>query len=77
MVYVSSLDANISIYPAQKTQIALSLAAELLKHSRIKKHALNLKEARYLSYRLIYTLKLKGLKTLKIYIKINFANGFI
>ena len=43
----------------------------------VNKHAIKLEEGKQLSYGPIYSLKPVKLKTLKIYIKTNLANGFI
>lgn len=52
-------------------------AAELLERSDIKKYAIYLKPGKISLYRLIYNLGPVELKTLKTYIEINLANGFI
>lgn len=43
----------------------------------INKYIINLEPSKQLLYRLIYSLNLVELKTFKIYIKTNLANGFI
>lgn len=52
-------------------------AAKLFKHFGINKYAINLESGEQPLYRLIYSLKLVEFKTLKTYIKTNFANSFI
>lgn len=51
--------------------------AELFKRSDIIKHTINLEPDKQPLYGSICNLELMVLKTLKIYIKINFANSFI
>ena len=53
------------------------MAIELSKHMKINNHAIELVDDEQLSYGFIYSLSLIKLKTLKIYIKNNLANGFI
>lgn len=53
------------------------MTIKLLEHTKINNYAINLIDDKLLLYRLIYSLKLVELKTLKIYIKNNLANGFI
>ena len=50
---------------------------ELSKNTRIKKHTIKLEKSKQLLFSSIYSLRLVELETLKIYIKINLANGFI
>ena len=50
---------------------------ELLKHTRINNHVIKLEKDKQLPFRLIYSLKPVKLKTLKIYIETNLANGLI
>lgn len=52
-------------------------AAELSDHIGINNCFINLIEGQQLPYGAIYSLKLVKLKTLKTYIEINFASGFI
>lgn len=52
-------------------------ALVLLKYTKINTYAIDLEEGKQPFYRSIYSLGLVGLETLKIYIKINLANGFI
>lgn len=98
VMHVAYLRAKISIYSAQKAEIALWLAkkinvsteytdfsdvfftksaAVLLNRSDINKHVINLEPDKQPHDRLISSLGLVELKTLKIYIKINLANNFI
>ena len=49
----------------------------LSKIIELNQHAIKLQEEQQSSYRSIYSLRLVNLKTLKTYIEINFANGFI
>ena len=53
------------------------LAAELPKHIEINNHAIKLGDGQQLPYGPIYSLGQVELETLKAYIKINLANGFI
>ena len=50
---------------------------KLLEYIKINNYAIKLKKSKQLLFRLIYSLELVELKILKIYIKINLANGFI
>ena len=52
-------------------------ALVLLEHTKSNKHAINLKDDKQPSYRLIYSLGPVKLKTLKIYIKTHLKTGFI
>ena len=52
-------------------------AAKLSKNIKINEHAIKLKRGKQPLFGLIYSLKLVELETLKTYIKINLANGFI
>ena len=52
-------------------------AAVLPEYTEINTHAIDLEEGKQLLYRSIYSLEPVKLKTLKIYIKTNLANGFI
>ena len=49
----------------------------LLEATKLNQHAIKLQKGQQLSCRPIYNIDLVELKTLKTYIKINFANGFI
>lgn len=49
----------------------------LPKHAKINKHTINLEIGKQLPYELIHNLKPVQLDTLKTYIEINLANGFI
>lgn len=51
--------------------------AELPEHTRINDHAIKLEESKQLPFGPIYSLGPVELETLKTYIKINLANGFI
>lgn len=51
--------------------------AKLLKYTRINNHIIELVKGKQLFFGPIYSLKLVELKTLKIYIETNLANGFI
>ena len=53
------------------------LAELLSEQTRINEHAITLEESKQPSYRPIYSLTHVELETLKTYIKINLANGFI
>ena len=53
------------------------LATELLEHTEINTHAIDLEEGNQPPYGSIYSLKPVELETLKIYIENNLANGFI
>ena len=53
------------------------LATELLEHTEINTHAIELEEGKQPPYGPIYSLEPVELKTLKIYIETNLANGFI
>lgn len=53
------------------------LAAEFLKYIEINNHVINLIDKKQLFYEPIYSLKPVDMKTLKIYIETNLANGFI
>lgn len=50
-------------------------AVKLLKHSEINNHVIKLEENKQPFFKLIYSLKLIELKTLKTCIKINLANN--
>lgn len=50
---------------------------EFPKRSEINKYTIDLELNKQLPYRLIYSLRLVELKTLKIYIEINLTNSFI
>ena len=50
---------------------------ELLKHTKINDHTIELEKNKQPFFRLIYNLEQVKLETLKIYIKINLANSFI
>ena len=52
-------------------------AAELPENTRMNEHAIKLEDDKQLPFRLIYSLRLVELETLKTYIKTNLANGFI
>ena len=52
-------------------------AAEIPKNTGINKHTIKLEEDKQPLFRSIYSLGLVELETLKTYIKINLANGFI
>ena len=52
-------------------------ATELLKHMKMNDHIIQLKKGKKPLFGLIYCLGLVGLETLKTYIKIKLANGFI
>ena len=52
-------------------------AVDLLENTRINEYAMKLEEGKQLLFSPIYSLGLVELETLKIYIKINLANGFI
>ena len=56
---------------------SLDLASELLEHTEINTHAIDLEEGKQPPYGPIYNLKLVELETLKTYIKTNLANDFI
>ena len=49
----------------------------LSKATDLNQYIINLQKCQQLSYKFIYSLSLMKLKMLKIYIKINFFNGFI
>lgn len=49
----------------------------ILKYTEINTYAINLKEGKQSPYGSIYSLKQIELETVKTYIKINLANGFI
>ena len=51
--------------------------AELLESIKINDHAINSEKAKLLFFKPIYSIIPVELETLKIYIKINFTNGFI
>ena len=53
------------------------LASELLEHTRINDHAIELVDGQQPPYRPIYSLEPVELETLKAYIETNLANGFI
>ena len=53
------------------------LASKLPKYTGINDHAIELVDGQQPSYRLIYSLGLVELETLKAYIETNLANGFI
>lgn len=53
------------------------LVKKLSKYLNINKYSINLEFDKQLPYKLIYSLKLVELKTLKIYIYTNLANSFI
>ena len=53
------------------------LATELSEHTEINTHAIDLEKGKQPPYSSIYSLESVGLETLKTYIKINLANGFI
>ena len=50
---------------------------KLLKYINKNNYIIKLKKAKYLLFKLIYSLKLVKLETLKIYIKINWINRLI
>ena len=52
-------------------------AAEFSENTRMNEHAIKLEEDKQPSFGPIYSLDLVELETLKTYIKINLANGFI
>ena len=52
-------------------------AAEIPENTGINKHAIKLKEDKQPLFGPIYNLRLVELETLKTYLKINLANGFI
>ena len=56
---------------------SLENAAKLLENTRINEHAIKLEEGKQPSFRSIYSLGPVELETLKTYIEINLANGFI
>lgn len=53
------------------------LAAILLKHTKINNYTINLIKNKQLFYKLIYSLEIVKLKTLKTYIKTNLAHIII
>ena len=60
------------------TDLFLKHSANVLsKHTKIDEHAIKLEDGKQPLYRLIYSLGLVKLETLKTYIKTNLANGFI
>ena len=80
--------AQIALFIAKKVTVFIKysdfanifskeLAKVLPKHTRINKHAFELEEDKQSPYKLIYSLRPVELKTLKTYIEINPANGFI
>ena len=98
VVHVAFVTSKMSIYLAQKVQIALLIvekvnvpaeysdfadvfskeSAEVLpKHIKINKYAIKLENKKHPSYGPIYSLGPVELETLKTYIEINLANGFI
>ena len=50
---------------------------EFPKYTKINDYAIKLKKDKLLFFSLIYNLEFVELKTIKTYIKINLANGFI
>ena len=56
---------------------SVKIAAKLPKYSKIDNHAIELKKIEQLPFGFIYSPKLVELKTMKMYIKTNPANGFI
>lgn len=56
---------------------SLELASALFEYTKIKNHAIKLIEKQQPLNRSIYNLRLVKLETLKTYIEINLANGFI
>ena len=55
----------------------MKYVVELPKYTRVNDHTIKLEEDKQSSFGSIYNLGLVELKTLKIYIKTNLANGFI
>ena len=55
----------------------LDFVLELLKHTSINNHLINLINDKQLSYSLFHSLKLVEFEILKTYIETNLANGFI
>ena len=55
----------------------MEYVAELLKNTKMNEHAIKLEEDIQQLFKSIYSLKPVKLETLKTYIKINLANGFI
>ena len=51
------------------------LATKVLKYSSINKYTINIKIDKQLSYKVIYTIELIRIETLKTYIKTNLANN--
>ena len=49
----------------------------LLKHTELNEHVINVEDGKQLSYRLIYSLGLVELETLKTYIETHLKTGFI
>ena len=67
--------------PAEYSDFAdvfsLDLASELLEHTGINDHIIELVNGQQPLYGPIYSLELVELETLKVYIETNLANGFI
>ena len=83
-----SCQAQVTLLMSKKTGIptkysdfsnvfSLDSAVELLEHTRINDHFINLLDNKQPPYSLIYSLGPVELETLKIYIETNLASGFI
>ena len=55
----------------------MEYAIKLLKNTRINEHTIELEKGKQPLFKSIYSLKSIELETLKTYIEINLANGFI
>ena len=64
-------------YSDYSNVFSMENTVELLENTRIYKYTIKLEKDKQLPFVSIYSLKLVKLETLKIYIKINLANGFI
>ena len=56
---------------------SLDLTSKLFKHTKINDHTIKVVNSQQLPYKLIYSLKLVELETLKAYIETNLVNRFI
>ena len=78
---ITALDIEKMIVPPEYSDYANifseTSAAELLKHTGINDHSIELVNDKQSPYGLIYSVRPVKLKTMKIYIETNLANGFI
>ena len=77
LLFDKALLAVLAEYSNYSNVFSVENTAELLEHTKINDHAIELEETKQPLFRTIYSLGPVELKTLKTYIITNLANGFI